>query len=587
MYVPPSAGPWRSRFALAGASGAGTRAWAHAATRPRTTAGAPPRNRGPDIGGESTPEVPARTGFGVMDGRMPPATGSNDRRAGLLAVVGVLSLGACAVFANDWMQRDWLASKWLYRMPSGLAWLGAFAALSAISFTGLAAAWRTGRWAGTSGRPLRWLPIVALAAWVWLWTIDPPTLRYDAELALAGAAALWSLGVAIAAFLPGRAAGRGWRFVEIALFEVALCAFAGEIVLRVARAATDSPLLATSGTDLDAWLRAHRMRPGTFHLGFPVNSDGFVDREAAEAARSERRVVCLGDSFSVAVVPNHLHYTTVAEREFTGLEVYNLGVVNAGPREYLRLLELHGLSLRPDLVVVALFLGNDVKDARRPAASGISAWTDRNEVLILEATGRLVAVARERLAGTAIAGAGGSFETFGIPTAAPLPPAEIERRLPWLADPLREPAALSTNRFDYVEYTRAEITLPEREDEYAAAFSYLERIREAALPAPLAVLVLPDEFQVEDDVWRAVLAQGLPASAERDLPQQLIGKRLEKRSIPYVDLLPLLRAVPPLEDGRRHVYHLRDTHFNARGNRIAGRALAELIERCGVARRID
>ena len=29
-----------------------------------------------------------------------------------------------------------------------------------------------------------------------------------------------------------------------------------------------------------------------------------------------------------------------------------------------------------------------------------------------------------------------------------------------------------------------------------------------------------------------------------------------------------------------HVYHRRETHLNARGNEIAGKALAELIERC-------
>ena len=37
------------------------------------------------------------------------------------------------------------------------------------------------------------------------------------------------------------------------------------------------------------------------------------------------------------------------------------------------------------------------------------------------------------------------------------------------------------------------------------------------------------------------------------------------------------RAVPPLTDGWRHVYHLRDTHFNVRGNRVAGEALAQAL----------
>ena len=45
-----------------------------------------------------------------------------------------------------------------------------------------------------------------------------------------------------------------------------------------------------------------------------------------------------------------------------------------------------------------------------------------------------------------------------------------------------------------------------------------------------------------------------------------------------LDLLPLLRTVEPMKDGRRHVYQLRNTHFNARGNEVAGRALARLAD---------
>ena len=38
-------------------------------------------------------------------------------------------------------------------------------------------------------------------------------------------------------------------------------------------------------------------------------------------------------------------------------------------------------------------------------------------------------------------------------------------------------------------------------------------------------------------------------------------------------------AVEPLPDGRRHLYQLRDTHFNARGNQVAGQELAAFLRR--------
>ena len=39
----------------------------------------------------------------------------------------------------------------------------------------------------------------------------------------------------------------------------------------------------------------------------------------------------------------------------------------------------------------------------------------------------------------------------------------------------------------------------------------------------------------------------------------------------------ILSAQPPMADGHRHLYHIRDTHFNARGNRIVGEALAGFL----------
>ncbi|MGB3969125.1 MAG: hypothetical protein WBO45_20490, partial [Planctomycetota bacterium] len=47
-----------------------------------------------------------------------------------------------------------------------------------------------------------------------------------------------------------------------------------------------------------------------------------------------------------------------------------------------------------------------------------------------------------------------------------------------------------------------------------------------------------------------------------------------EQGIPCLDLLPVLLAVPPLADGNRHLYLRNDTHWNARGNAVAARALA-------------
>ncbi len=501
------------------------------------------------------------------------------------SLVVCASLGATAIFANDWLQREWLSRKWLYRGPAALTWVGVFAVASIAASIWLCSSWRRGRWTSSSYAPLRWILPALVIAWCSLWTIDPPVLEYDGTLALAAAAALWTVGTAFLATPSGRSTPRWVRAVDVLVCEVAACALVAEIGLRLVRRATDLPLLATASTTPDAWIRAHRLPPGSFLHGFAVNREGFVDVEPEDAARRGRIVACIGDSFSVGVVPHHLHYTTVAETSFDDLEIYNVGVVNAGPREYLAMLETSALPLRPVAVVVALFVGNDIQDARRGAPTTLETWMDRDEVLILQIPRRLLALSRERAAGAAIANPGGSTRTGGLTTDVALSPAEAEKRMPWLADPLQELTALSPQRFLYVEGTRTEILFPEQRAAYDETFAYIEKMRELAGPTPIALLLIPDEYQVEDGLWEKLRAEQGLDGAERELPQKILGAWLEQRGIPYVDLLEKLRAVAPMGDGERHVYHLRDTHFNARGNKVAAEGLVELIERCGVQTR--
>jgi hypothetical protein len=62
-------------------------------------------------------------------------------------------------------------------------------------------------------------------------------------------------------------------------------------------------------------------------------------------------------------------------------------------------------------------------------------------------------------------------------------------------------------------------------------------------------------------------------SAERELPQQRLLEHCRLRGLECLDLLePLRRA-----QAEGHVYHLRDTHWNAGGNRVAGTIIGEYL----------
>ena len=112
-----------------------------------------------------------------------------------------------------------------------------------------------------------------------------------------------------------------------------------------------------------------------------------------------------------------------------------------------------------------------------------------------------------------------------------------------------------------------------KEEELLRVVQVLERMRRECEGRPFGVLLIPDEFQVEDALWAELELPHL----ERERPQQLLLRELGRLGIATCDLLPRLRAVEPLADGRRHLYHLRDTHWNTRGNRVAAEALAGFV----------
>lgn len=485
-----------------------------------------------------------------------------------MALSSCVALLTSALALDHWAQRGWLEGRWLYKQPLGLHGLFGAACVAALAWLATLLAARANRAGAALWPALRWVVPVALAAWISLWFVDEPVLNVDAHLSLGVAAAGWNVLLACAAWRRGSDWPRWARTVELVALEIASCAFAVELGLRAWRATTGNQLLATSSMDPDAFIAAHRLPPGSAHLGFPVNSEGFVDHEPGGWGPEEPWVACIGDSFSVAVVPHHRHYTTLAEREL-GLPVYNVGVVNTGPREYLRLIERHVLPRSPRLIVVALFLGNDLVDSERAARGAIESWIDPDEALLRVATSRLARILEQRRGGASDFGPANARDALGTPD-------ELEHRMPWLSDPRLEPEATSLERFLYVERSRTWTCLPENIARFEALYERLLRIREAARPVPVACLLFPDEFQVEDWLWQALLDRGLEPHADRFQPQREVGAWLERNGFAYVDLLPRLRAVEPLPDGRLHVYHLHDTHFNARGNELAARALVEL-----------
>jgi hypothetical protein len=107
-----------------------------------------------------------------------------------------------------------------------------------------------------------------------------------------------------------------------------------------------------------------------FDVQVRINRDGFRDRERTrEKPAGAWRVVVLGDSITEAFqVPYEETFTARLERALATtrgrtVEVLNLGLSATGPAQAYLLYRAHGRTYGPDLVVLALFMGNDFRNS--------------------------------------------------------------------------------------------------------------------------------------------------------------------------------------------------------------------------------
>lgn len=111
------------------------------------------------------------------------------------------------------------------------------------------------------------------------------------------------------------------------------------------------------------------------HAYVTINSQGLRDRERPiEKPPSTYRILVLGDSYVEALQVDiektfwRLLEKRLEECEFRPtkkIDVINLGVSGFGTGQALRILQTRGLAYAPDLVILAVFPGNDVRNNSR------------------------------------------------------------------------------------------------------------------------------------------------------------------------------------------------------------------------------
>jgi hypothetical protein len=371
-----------------------------------------------------------------------------------------------------------------------------------------------------------------------------------------------------------------------------IAALTGEIALRLLRSHSSflqavlhsraDPIRFDHVESLEALLAAAPYPHVPFEVwgGFKCNARGFRTHEYARAkAPRTYRVLALGDSFTFAsgVVPHErMWHTLVGDRLRTRrggpVEVINLGVNGVGPRFALRLFELEGASLAPDLVLHGLFVGNDLLDEAPPEHA--SFWMRRSLLVRLLSRARVLA----RHAGDLAA------------------EANRQRRIPPRQGPGGFPVPGHTYDPDTPFFGTTEDTYLRIERERSGMFARGARPRIAPLIAEVAdveaalarsvgarggrlvVVLMPDRLQV-DPILRRTVLDAAPASAyDFAWIQAALTAALAERQVAAVDLLPAFQAAPPVPA----LYRRSDTHWSAAGDALAAAEIDAFLAARGV-----
>jgi len=360
--------------------------------------------------------------------------------------------------------------------------------------------------------------------------------------------------IAVLALVPwGLARGAIWlgahgAAVRQAVGVAAVCLVTLEGALRLFNAVVPTFLFYSDSSN------RYRGQPGARFFDSKFNSGGFNDVERQVTRPPEiRRVVAVGDSFAVGVVPrsgNYLHLLERALGDVGPVEVVNLGVAGTAPADYLALLVDEGLSMTPDLVIAGFYIGNDFETRTRRL----------HEYSYTATLGR--AVWRLGTARPAIPVASGTAAAYD--DAAPTMPRarflEILVDRTWLYE--RDAAPLAGRAH--------------------GAADILRQIRELArrAGADMLVVLIPDEMQVDAALLAEVArARGrTPADFDITRPTRAITTALDQAGVPYLDLGPAFAA----RAGQEPLYKPQDTHWNLAGNRLAADVMAPAVrERLG------
>lgn len=289
---------------------------------------------------------------------------------------------------------------------------------------------------------------------------------------------------------------------------------------------------------------------GEFSIHIHVNSLGMRGPEISGAKPGgEYRIVALGDSFTFGQgVEYDQAWPELVERGLgPPVKVVNAGWSAGSPVGYERYLLSHGMALHPDLVLMAVFVGNDVVDdmaERHAGASGIDQLEYESRYLNnLQVRFGPVGTVRELL-------------DDALPNIYELATLAIVKTQYLIGS--------HRSHFDYILSNQTD---PDLEAGWADTLATIGRIDAMVrgAGARLGVIVIPFYDQVAPTSYGPEFT--------KELPQRRIMTFCALQGISCLDLLPALRS-----EGRPdNFYYLKDGHWTPRGQVAAAAEIASWV----------
>lgn len=160
-----------------------------------------------------------------------------------------------------------------------------------------------------------------------------------------------------------------WKSWAVVFLAIVIAVLLAELGLRGLAFATDNPRGATFDPELGWKLVPNvskKNRQWCNHVPATTNSFGWRDKEhEVEKPIGVTRMVALGDSFTFGFgVDYGQRFSEFLEEDVPRLEVINMGVFAYGTDQEVLAYELYGKQYKPDIVVLNVFLHNDLIELR-------------------------------------------------------------------------------------------------------------------------------------------------------------------------------------------------------------------------------